>query len=53
MAKKIKETPILRGKDAIKFMEQMKKAETEKINPKTRERVRKNYEWLKSIATFT
>lgn len=49
MARKIAETPILYGKDAIRFMERMKQAETEKVSPEVLERMRKDYEAVKAI----
>lgn len=52
MAKQIKETPILYGEDARRFLANMKKAETEVISPEVRARMKANYERLKSIETF-
>lgn len=52
MAKLIKETPILRGKDAIRFFQHMKKAETEKVSPEIKERIKASYNKLKSISKF-
>ena len=50
MARPIKETPILKGKDAERFlrlMDGMKPASKEEL-----ERVKKNYEYMMSIADF-
>ncbi|ASO08305.1 hypothetical protein [Arenibacter algicola] len=50
MAKPIKETPFLRGKDAIDFVrnnEEVKKASQEE-----REKIKKGYDALRSIAEF-
>ena len=50
MAKPIKNTPVLKGKDALQFRkdnEVVKKVSTEE-----RERLKNSYEALKSIAQF-
>ena len=48
MARQIKETPILKGKDADSFKERM---HSKKIIPSDKkERMRKNYEKMKSLA---
>jgi len=50
MARPIKDTPVLTGKDARRFREAM-----ENIQPMSKERreeIRKAYEWSKSIVTF-
>jgi len=52
MAKPIKETPILRGKDAVKFNQEMEKSKSEIIPKAIRERMKSNYSLLKSIAKF-
>ena len=50
MARPIKPTPILFGKDAIRFEEKMR---TPKPLSKERvEEMNKAYEWAKSVATF-
>lgn len=49
MSRPIGETPILKGKDAKRFMENMKKAETEVIPPDVRKRMKENYLALKAI----
>lgn len=51
MARPIKETPILFGEDARRFLKEM-----ENVKPASEEekqRIRKSYEKLKKIATFT
>lgn len=53
MAKPIKDTPILRGKDAVNFLQESKKAETQKVSKKELERIKANFKKLKSIATFS
>lgn len=50
MARPIAETPILYGEDAVRFMYNMR--HVEKISPEEKERHRKAYEWMKSIASF-
>ncbi len=50
MAKPIKETPFLRGKDARDFVKNNKKVE--KISEKEKSEIYKSYEALKSIADF-
>ena len=50
MARPIKETPILYGKDAERFIREM-----ENVKPATEEekkRVRASYEKIKTLATF-
>jgi hypothetical protein len=53
MSKEIKETPILKGSDAQRFIKEMEMAKTEKVSPKTVARMNSNYNQLKSIATFS
>jgi len=50
MAKPIKETPILKGKDARKFLDDMSKASTQKVNAKEIQRIRDNFSKLQAIA---
>lgn len=50
MARKIKETPILTGNDAKRFMERMR--ETRVVPKEEIERVKKNYEYIISISKF-
>ena len=50
MARPIKETPILTGKDAERFVKRMNEKRT--VSEKEIERVRKNYEYVLSIAKF-
>ena len=52
MAKPIKETPILRGKDAIKFVEQMKVVESARPKGTETARIRENFARLQAIAKF-
>jgi hypothetical protein len=51
MARPIKETPVITGKDAILFEQRMK--EVKPLPPEERERMRKNFEIFKKIATFS
>ena len=50
MARKFQETPILTGKDAERFVKRMQ--ETRVVSDEEIERVRKNYEYIMSIAKF-
>lgn len=50
MASPIKETPILRGKDAERFLRLMD--EVKPVSKKELERIKKSYEYMMSIATF-
>jgi hypothetical protein len=48
MATKIRETPILYGKDAKRFLEAI--ANPKKISKEELERIKKNYEEIKGIS---
>lgn len=50
MARPIKETPVLRGKDAIRFAERI--ANPVPVSKAEREAARKAYEAFKAISTF-
>ena len=50
MARPIKETPILTGKDAERFIKRMN--DTRTVSEKEIKRVKKNYEYILSIAKF-
>jgi hypothetical protein len=50
MARPIKETPLLKGKDAKQFIERMK--ETKQVSEEEIRRVQLNYEYIMSIAKF-
>lgn len=52
MAKPIKETPVLRGKDASNFHREIKKSKTRKVSPDVRERMNHNFDIMRSIANF-
>ena len=52
MAMPIKETPILKGKDAVKFNEEMEKSKSEIVPKAVRKRMKSNYSLLQSIAKF-
>lgn len=52
MAKPISETPILKGKDAKNFKENMKASESTRVSEQERERIKENFEKLRSIANF-
>lgn len=50
MATPIKSTPILTGKDSIRFAKAMENVQ--KISPEEREEQRQAYEWFKRAAQF-
>ncbi len=50
MARPIKETPILRGKDAERFVREIEKPN--KISCESVNRIKENFSKLKSIAQF-
>ena len=47
MARPIKETPVLTGRDAKRFIESKKKSEGNKEDAKIKERIMKNYSKFK------
>ncbi len=52
MAKPIRATPVLRGKDAIRFIERMHQVETQpmtKLDKKIRDRVKRNSKFFESF----
>ena len=50
MAKPIKDTPVIKGKDALRFRENLHKAETTKIPTSQLASMQANYDKLMSIA---
>lgn len=50
MAIPIRETPILYGKDAERFLKRMKEAENNKLPKEEVERIKENYEKIKKIS---
>lgn len=52
MAKPIKPTPVIKGKDAKRFMEEMRKTDTQKVSPTELAKMKENYSKLRSIASF-
>lgn len=50
MARPIKETPILSGNDAVRFLNTIEENKTKKASPEELARMRKNYERLKAMA---
>tara|TARA_Y100000815_G_C13163498_1_gene432650 strand:- start:326 stop:478 length:153 start_codon:yes stop_codon:yes gene_type:complete len=50
MAKPIKETPVLYGRDAKRFINDNK--DVKKISSEERKTIQKNYEALRRIASF-
>ena len=52
MARPIKETPVLTGKDAIVFIERMQKQKSKRISKVDRERIKANFDKLNTIAQF-
>jgi hypothetical protein len=49
MARQIKETPILIGKDAKRFIALKKQTEGKKEDPKIKERIMKNHQKFKIV----
>lgn len=52
MAQPIKETPVLHGRDAERFIQQMKKADQNKVSADESRRMKANYDKIKAIAKF-
>ena len=52
MAKPIKETPVLKGKEARIFLEKIQKSNDNRNTPKENNRIRENFNRLNSIAKF-
>jgi len=52
MAKPIKETPVLRGKDASNFHKEMKKSDTRKVLPNVKERMLQNFDIMNTLASI-
>ena len=52
MARPIKETPVLRGRDAQNFTKATKTGQNNKVSTEELKQVRKDYEALKGIAKF-
>ena len=52
MAKPIKETPVLKGRDAEIFHKEMRKSQTTKVSPEVKERMKQNFDIMRSIADF-
>lgn len=52
MARPIKETPILFGKDAERFKADMEATRNKRISQEERERIEKNYLEFKKACTF-
>ena len=50
MARPIKDTPVISGKDEERFLKAMENVVP--ISQERREKMKKAYEWFKSIATF-
>ncbi|WP_375579065.1 hypothetical protein ABWH96_18935 [Marivirga tractuosa] len=49
MAKPIKETPILKGKDAQRFNFNAETVKDRHVDARTKNRIQENYNYLKSI----
>lgn len=52
MAKPIKETPVLTGRDAKEFIVRMESADKNKISSEERAKMEKNFALLNAIAKF-
>ena len=53
MARLIRDTPVLKGKDALRFRKNLVKAEKNKISPQKLAIMKANYQKLTSIAKFS
>ena len=52
MARPIKETPVLKGPDAIRFLAKINSTTRPKATQQEKDKIRSDYEALKSIAKF-
>lgn len=52
MSNKIKETPILRGADARRFLKNAKNSSSNKVSSEERAKILSSYEKMKSISKF-
>jgi hypothetical protein len=52
MAKPIKETPVLHGKDAIRFAEAMKINSAKKVDSNVMAKMRESFNKIKAISKF-
>lgn len=52
MAKPIKETPILKGHDARRFLANMNAAVSKKLDSSSREKIKANFDKLNAISKF-
>lgn len=52
MARQIKETPVLTGKDAVVFIERQQSQKSKRITKTERERIKANFEKLNAMAQF-
>ncbi len=52
MAKPIKETPVLTGKDASAFVRSMNEGERNRVSTQERARIRENFAKVQAIAKF-
>jgi hypothetical protein len=52
MARPIKETPVIKGKDAITFTKKMHEAQTTKLSPNKVAEIKASYEKVKAMAKF-
>jgi len=52
MAKPIKETPVLTGKDAKKFIHNLQSSSTQKVDAATRAKIKTSFDKLNAIAQF-
>ena len=52
MAKPIKETPVLKGRDAERFHKELRNSNNRKVSPDVRERMNHNFDIMRRIARF-
>jgi hypothetical protein len=50
MARPIKETPILKGKDASNFLQSMKQSEATRVSSQERANIKEAFNTIKNIA---
>lgn len=52
MAKPIKETPVLKGRDAVKFLENIQEAKNAKPSKEEVAKIKDNFSRLSALAQF-
>ncbi|MCE6991001.1 hypothetical protein [Dyadobacter sp. CY323] len=52
MARPIKETPVLKGAEAVRFRKNLEVSQKQQISPDEKERLKKNFELFKARSNF-